>query len=159
MAVGRQADSRLNQHSASSKSAISGIPTRLVIPRLGIDLKVIEGFYDASTAQWSVSNTDANYAINTPEVNSTNDKTLIYGHWTPQVFGPTKYLRTGDTAYVYTANGHLLKYSFTESMVVMPTDISMFKKLEGEPGMVLLTCQGTWGQERRLMFFKLEQAQ
>lgn len=156
--AGRKADSSLGASKAEAKPVISGVPTRIIIPRLGIDLSVIDGLYDASTEQWSVSSVAANYARNTPVANNKQDKTLIYGHRTSQIFGPTKNLLAGDKAYIYTSNGHLLKYSFSNTAVVTPIDITMFDKLKGEPGLVLMTCQGVWDQERRLMVFNLEQA-
>ena len=138
---------------------VSGVPTRIIIPDVGIDVSVVPGNYNVTSAVWSVANYQANYATNTALSNNYQGKTLIYGHWTQQVFGPTKNLKAGNEAYVYTENGHLFKYVFVSSSVVSPSDIHVISQLSGKPGLVLLTCQGFHAQERRLMYFRVEQAE
>jgi LPXTG-site transpeptidase (sortase) family protein len=154
---------RAAQHNLAVKKdaanyKVSGKPTRILLPRLGIDLRVDDGRYNFTSSAWSVTNATANYAVNTVEPNNRHDKTLIYGHWTPKVFGPTKDLRAGDKVYVYTANGHTLEYRYEYNTVVKPTDTHVFNDFKGRPGLVLMTCQGLWAQERRLMFFNLKAA-
>jgi len=141
---------------AAKNSKVEGQPNRILIPRLGIDLKIIDGEYSFTSSSWSVSNDTANYAKNTKVPNNKKDKTLIYGHWTPGVFGPTKDLKAGDTAYVYTSNNHILVYRYEYIEVVKPTDTHVFNEFKGRPGLVLMTCQGSWAQDRRLMFFNLQ---
>lgn len=140
----------------ASNSKIAGQPVRVLLPRLGINLSVEEGTYNFTSSAWRVSNTDANYATNTAQPNNKQDKTLIYGHWTSNIFGPTKDLRQGDKVYIYTANGHTLEYVYEYKQVVKPTDTHVFNNFKGRPGLVLMTCQGLWAQERRLMFFNLK---
>jgi LPXTG-site transpeptidase (sortase) family protein len=158
LAAGKVAESNLALKRSSENSKISGHPTRVLLPRLGIDLPVIDGQYSFTSSAWSVSGTTANYAQNTTEPNNKSDKTLIYGHWTPGVFGPTKGLESGDLAYVYTDKGHILVYRYEYKEVVKPTDTAIFNDFKGRPGLVLMTCQGSWAQERRLMFFNLQAA-
>jgi LPXTG-site transpeptidase (sortase) family protein len=137
---------------------IQGKPIRILIPRLIIDDQIVEGRYLFTSTSWSVSKTNANYAVNTPLPNNTSGKTLLYGHWTDQVFGRTKNLAVGDTAYVYTDNGHLLQYAFVSDELVSPLDTSVLHNVAGSPGIILMTCEGSHAQERRLMHFNLVKA-
>lgn len=158
LAAGRAAQSNLAIKQAVEAVNISGRPVRILLPRLGIDLPVAEGQYNFTSSAWSVTNRTANYARNTAENNNQRDKTLIYGHWTSYVFGSTKNLKAGDIAYIYTDNSHVLKYRYVKKEVVAPTDVAIFNEFRGKPGLVLMTCQGSWAQERRLMFFNLVSA-
>ncbi len=138
---------------------LEGVPVRIILPRLAIDVSVVPGIYNMSQKEWSVAPDSANYAPNTAKANNVQDLTLIYGHWTPKIFGPTKQIVSGDIAYVYTDNNHVFKYIFIGNTLVKPTDVQIFDQLKGEPGLVLMTCEGTWAQNRRLMTFKLDTAQ
>lgn len=154
--AGRAAQADLLLQNGSHK--VGGEPVIIVLPHLGIDLKVDNGQYDFRSSHWSVTGTTANYAQNTAEPNNMQGKTLIYGHWTPKVFGPTKALKKGDMAYVYTSSGHILAYRYEYKTVVDPTDTGIFKTFKGKPGLVLMTCEGAWAQHRRLMYFDLKGA-
>jgi LPXTG-site transpeptidase (sortase) family protein len=98
----------------------------------------------------------ANYAVNTYPVNNSNGTTLIYGHALVYVFGRTQNLKTGDTAFVYTDNGHIFQYQFKDSTTVDPTDTEIFSQLKtSQPVLKLMTCGGSWSQNRRIMTFEL----
>jgi LPXTG-site transpeptidase (sortase) family protein len=137
---------------------ISGTPTRILIPTVGIDLKVVPGNYVASQATWTVSDTLANYALNSATLNNKAGKTLIYAHANKRVFGPTADLKTGDKVYVFSDNGHVFEYVFVSKVVVQPTEVEVLESLEGKPGLVLLSCDGSWYQNRRLMYLHLVRA-
>ena len=158
MAAEKAAQHNLAVEQAAKDSQVSGQPVRVLLPRLGIDLPIIDGVYNFNSSSWSVSNSTANYAKNTAAPNNKTDKTLIYGHWTSGVFGPTKDLQPGDTAYIYTDNGHILVYRYEYKTAVKPTDTHVFEDFKGRPGLVLMTCEGSWAQDRRLMFFNLKAA-
>lgn len=152
------AQARLAQQKPPEPIFIEGKPVRIVMPRLGIDLEVLTGGYNINASEWFVAGVVANYAENTAYANNKQDKTLIYGHWTAKVFGNTKNLVAGDIAFVYTDNGHIFKYSYSHNQLVMPTDVGIFNEFKGKPGLVLMTCDGTWAQNRRLMYFDLQES-
>jgi sortase (surface protein transpeptidase) len=155
--IAQAAESKLR--AAPAAQTISGIPRRIVIPSLSIDLPVISQSYSESTKSWPVSNTDANYASSTAPVNNSQAETLIYGHSTRAIFGPLLKLSPQAIAYVYTDNGHLFKYLYTGSQDVTPYKLSIFQDMAKAPaGLKLITCDGPYFQYRRLMSFKLLQA-
>lgn len=137
---------------------ISGNPVRIVIGSLGIDLGIVPGSYVSDQAGWTVSGSQANYATNSALLNNQTNKTLIYGHANNRVFTPTVGLKPGDTAYVFADNGRVFEYMFTGSTVVKPTDVAVLDSLRGKPGLVLMSCDGSWYQNRRLMYFDLVRA-
>jgi LPXTG-site transpeptidase (sortase) family protein len=151
------AESRLQ--SKKSTKTISGIPSRIIIPSLSIDLPVVSQKYSESTKSWPVSITEANYASSTAPLNNSRAETLIYGHSTRSIFGPLLNLKPGDVAYVYTNNDHLFKYSYDGSQDVTPYKLSIFQDMANAPaGLKLITCDGPNFEYRRLMSFKLLQA-
>ncbi len=153
------AEASLARPIVSDKPArLEGIPIRVLVPRLTIDVAVVQGVFDEPSKTWSVAKSAANYAPNTGLVNNEKDTSLIYGHWTRDVLGPTKDLVEGDIVYVYTDNNHVFKYSFTGNEILKPTDVQIFDRLNGKPGLALMTCAGNWAQNRRIMYFKLEDA-
>jgi len=136
-----------------------GIPSRIVVPSLSIDLPVVSQSYSSASKTWPVSPTEANYASNTAPVNNSKGQTLIYGHSTRSIFGPLLNLKDNDIAYIYTSNGHVFKYAYTGSQDVTPYKLSIFQDMAGAPaGLKMITCDGPYFQYRRLMSFKLLQA-
>ncbi len=140
------------------KVVISGQPVRIVFPTLGVDLPIEPGAYDPSTQQWNVSLTGANFATNTQPVNNDKGATLIYGHYYQRIFGKTKNLIKGDRVLVYTDNNHTISYIFDGSVLLNPNDTALFSKLDGIPRLMVMTCEGVWAENRRLMTFQLERA-
>lgn len=146
------------QAALSQHKELSGVPAQIVIPRLYINVGVVSGVYYNNAAVWSVAHDYANYAENTTPANNISGKTYIYGHWTKAIFGNTKNMVPGDIAYVTTSNHHIFTYSYTGNEVIKPTDTGWLNNMGGKPGLILMTCQGLWAQDRRLMFFNLKQA-
>jgi LPXTG-site transpeptidase (sortase) family protein len=142
-----------------AQSKIQGMPTRIIIPSLSIDLPVVPQSYNNATKTWPVSPTNANYASNTAQVNNTSAETLIYGHNNHRVFGPVLNMKQGDIVYVYTDNNHVFKYSYQNSQDITPTKLSIFDDMAKAPaGLKLITCDGPNFEYRHLMSLKLLQA-
>lgn len=138
---------------------ISGIPNRIIVPSLSIDLPVLTQSYSNTTRTWPVSRSEANYASNTAPVNNSSGETLIYGHNSRSVFGPLLDLEPGSLVYVYTDNGHIFKYIYQSSEDVTPTKLSIFDDMAKAPaGLKLITCNGPYFEYRHLMSLKLLQA-
>lgn len=132
-----------------------GNPVRITVPALGIDLPVAEGTYNAAAETWSVSTKQANYATNTAPANNVAGDTLIYAHNTKDVFGSLKNLGATDSVFVYTDNGQIFEYSFAEHAVVAPTDTVAISDTDGNADLKLMTCDGTWAQNRRVVSLTL----
>lgn len=140
----------------------NSVPVRIAISRLGIDLPVEEGRYNADQKTWTLSWSAASFANMTVLPNHIAGRTVIYAHNTKKTFGPTSRIQPGDIVTVTTANGARYVYTFTHENVVDPEDTSIFSALEdGSPELVLLTCGGFFNETRRLLHFdfvKMENA-
>lgn len=138
---------------ARSPEVISGNPVKIQIPSIAIDLAVTAGEY--SESQWTDSPSSAVYARVSSLPNSELGNTIIYGHNTPSVFYPTQSLRIGARALITTDNNHVFEYEYTSSENVQPDDVRIFRKNTSSAQLVILTCDGFWDQQRRLMYFTL----
>jgi LPXTG-site transpeptidase (sortase) family protein len=144
---------------SSKPAAVQGVPSRVIIPSLSIDLPVVSQSYSKAAQTWPVSPTDANYATETAPNNNTQGETLIYGHATRQIFGSLLNISPGAVVYVYTNNGHLFKYAYAGSQDVTPYKLSIIDDMARAPaGLKMITCDGPYFQYRHLMSFKLLQA-
>ena len=129
-----------------------GKPTRLKIPRLNINTQVVSGAYDTATKTWTVASDKAQYMPTTAP-----NLTLIYGHNTSAVFELTNSLQVGDTLVLTTEGGVKRTYRYTSDHITTPSDTSDLFKVYSKPTVALLTCNGFWSQDRRFMFFELEE--
>lgn len=134
---------------------ITGRPTELHIPSLGLDLGVADGIYNPKTGQWTLSNDKVHYALMTVEPNNVQGNTLIYGHYRPGVFSTLKSIQPGAKVIVRTDSGNIFNYKYSSQRVVDPSDGTVFQ-YEGKPILTLQTCTGRYMQNRQLFTFNLE---
>jgi LPXTG-site transpeptidase (sortase) family protein len=154
-----QARAQLAAYQAAHPT-VQGQPNRIVVPSLSLDLPIVKGAYDPATKQWTVSDTQANWAPNTAETNNKNGQTLIYGHNSWSVFaGLVNGLKPGATVYVYTANNHIFQYSYDSAQTVSPHDAQgLFDSMKTGTGLKLITCELTDFSWRHVMSLKLVRA-
>ena len=136
------------------RQAIQGIPNRIIVPSVGIDVGVATGSYDPSDESWTLDNTEAFYADISVPVNDNNGVTLIYGHARSAVFSRILQLTDGAEAVVYTDNGHAFHYVYQSRQEVDPTDLSIVHA-NGPPTLMLQTCSGPFDAYRTMISFKL----
>lgn len=135
-------------------AATVGIPARVILPSLGIDLPVKTGSYNPNNASWTVDNLHAYYADASMPLNNSNGTTLIYGHAQSSVFATLPQLQPKAKAIVHTDTDYIFTYTHTSAKEVLPSDVSVFSSI-GPPTLVLQTCVGTWDEYRALLYFKL----
>lgn len=136
---------------------VSGQPTRIDIPSVGISVEVEPGYYDKTSQTWTLSESKAQYATITPEPNDANGNTFIYGHNRWEVFYKLLKIKQGEQAVITTANNHKFVYKMVSRHDIKPTDSSLFK-YQGPPILTLQTCSGFWYQNRSLFVFNLVSA-
>lgn len=134
--------------------ATQGIPVRVVVPSLAIDLPVATGTYNPDDGSWTVDTTKAYYADVSMPVNNSNGTTMIYGHAQSLVFETLPQIQPDAEVVVYTDNGYAFHYKHTTVKTVPPTDVSVFTAY-GPPKLVLQTCVGVYSELRALYSFRL----
>lgn len=137
---------------------LQGIPTRISIPSLRIDLPVATGSYDATTASWTVDATKAFYADMSVPINDQNGTTLIYGHAQAPVFAALPDIQPGAEAIVTTDTGYRFYYHYVSQREVAPTNTDVFDS-GGPPTLVVQTCIGDWSAYRGLFSFTLDKVE
>jgi LPXTG-site transpeptidase (sortase) family protein len=135
---------------------ITGTPTHIEIPNVGIDLNVIPGYYYPKTATWTLSLDSAQFATMTAKPNNKSGDTFIYAHYRFHVFYTLPKVKAGDEAIITTDNGHTFRYTFVSSTITTPDNTSLFN-YKGKPILILQTCTGTHFQNRQLFVFNFTQ--
>ncbi len=136
---------------------ITGKPTRIVIPDSGIDLVVEEGQYSDSDRSWTLSRSNAQYAMNTTLANNFTGNTLIYGHGTAEVLGKLNDTTPaiGAEALVYTSEGRIFSYRFENVRNLAPDDTSIFD-YTGPAILTVQTCRGEFSEWRSMFQFAFD---
>ena len=135
--------------------ATQGIPTKVTVPSLSIDLPVKIGTYTPENGNWTVDNSGAYYADSSMPINNSNGTTMIYGHAQSPVFATLPQIQPDSTATVTTDTGYVFHYRYLYVKEVAPNDVSVFTA-SGPPTLVLQTCVGVFSERRALFYFKLE---
>jgi len=138
-----------------ARRIVQGIPRRIVSERLGVDLPVETGTYDAKTGEWTLSDSAAYFAAITDAPNDFSGSTFIYGHNRTSVFGPLNAIRSGDVVEITTQNGHVFTYSYMHDASIAPNMTDILYEHPKTPQLVLMTCEGVLSATRRIMYFTL----
>jgi LPXTG-site transpeptidase (sortase) family protein len=143
---------------AQAFQRVEGVPVRLQIPSLGIDLPIIKGYHNKQSNTWTLTKTKVQYAVDTPLANNEGGNTFLYGHNRKEVFRDLSKIALGAEAVVTTENGHVFTYAFEGALETTPDDGTLFN-YQGPPIMTVQTCSGMWYQNRQLFTFSLKEAQ
>ena len=135
-------------------AATQGIPTRITVPSLNIDLPVAVGSYNPNDGSWTVDATQAYFADASMPINNSNGTSLIYGHAQSTVFETLPQIQPDAEATVTTDTGYIFHYRYTSVQEVPPTNTSVFTST-GSPKLVLQTCIGAYSELRALFSFTL----
>jgi LPXTG-site transpeptidase (sortase) family protein len=119
-------------------------PTSVSIPSVGIQLNLTGSMEKSGT--WIISDTGANFAINTAIPNGLGGNTVLFGHDRPNLFHAIHALKPGDDIYV-NVGPKTYQYQMVTSDIVSPTDVSVMDQTDG-PTLTLLTCDGWLSQDR-----------
>jgi LPXTG-site transpeptidase (sortase) family protein len=147
--VGAKVAAAANQEAADTQ------PTHVSIPAVGISVKIVPGYYRSASKDWSVSETEANFATPTTVPNSQSGLTYIYGHNRVKIFEDLPKVKEGDKAIVTTGNGHVFTYVAVSRLDTKSGDTSLMH-YQGKPILVLQTCTGFLYQNRSQFTFNFE---
>lgn len=136
---------------------ISGVPMRLVISRLEIDLPVLPGLYTPETDTWSLTDSYVHHANISARPNNLSGSTFLYGHNAWSVLGKTFNIQAGDRAEIITENGTVFRYIYINYTSATPQNAEVVTAPSDVPRLVLMTCEGVWNEGRRLMYFDFEE--
>jgi LPXTG-site transpeptidase (sortase) family protein len=144
------------QSPAVESEEISGVPSKVSIPRLGIDLSIVNGTYDRERDEWTLTDDSVQFASMTSLPSNKNGNTFLYGHNTAAVLQPVKDIIPGDILTVTTTNGRVFTYTYISDMTVTPDQTNVITPISSDPQVTLMTCEGWLSEVRRIMYFKFE---
>lgn len=136
----------------TNEPLISGNPVHIALPELGISLNIKPGYYNKSSQTWTLSNTNAHFAMVSALANTQAGNTFVYGHNNKAVFSKLSQIKPGGKAIITTDNNHTFTYTFTGQRTTNPNDVSLFA-YSGKPILTLQTCSGVFYQNRQLFTF------
>ncbi len=128
---------------------------RLSIPRLGVDLAVRDGYYDPTTKEWTLSDTEAFFATVSDRPTNGPSNTFIYGHNRPLAFAPLANLGVDDVVELSDDTGTIFRYVYVRDARIAPTVTNILYEKSETPQLVLMTCNGLFNEVRRVMYFTL----
>ncbi len=134
----------------------TGLPVRIVLPTLDLDLPVDPGVYNPVDHSWNLAGLRAQFALISALANDYGGgDTFLYGHNNKHVFGHLVNLQPGDQALLYTDNGHVFSYTYDSLITTQPDDTSIFT-YKGPTIMTIQTCSGNWFELRQLYKFRFD---
>jgi len=96
---------------------VTGFPTSISIPgpwaTANMNVGIIPGYYTKSGG-WTLTETDAQFAVLSTQPNNISGNTFIYGHYRPNVFAYLHLIKPGTIANVNKNNGYKFTYKFVE---------------------------------------------
>lgn len=117
---------------------ISRKPATLYIPKLNRVLAVSDGEFVGD--RWTISQTGVSYLKTTPAPGSKGNS-VLYGHNLSNVLGDMYLLQNGDSVYVVSQNGALVKYQVSEIKEVTPDSVEILNNSK-DFRLTLYTCSG-----------------
>lgn len=126
-------------------------PVQILIPNVGIDLKVV----DASIVNgyWQLSDNTASYGLGSG-LPGTKSNTVIFAHAREGLFYNLKDVKLGDIVYVFTKN-KWFRYKVSKITAVYPNQTDVIMPTKNET-LTLYTCTGFY-DEKRLVVTALPQ--
>lgn len=136
---------------------VAGLPVRIVVPASAIDIPLDPGYYNPNTETWTLNGYKAQFDMYSALANNISGDSFVYGHNNDFVFGSLRHNtpQAGATAYIYTANGHIFQYSFSQIYSLGPTDTSVLSE-GGPPTLTIQTCTGSLNEWRTLYVFNFD---
>ncbi len=132
-----------------------GMPTRITMSSVNIDLPIELGVYNYENQVWTISKGKAYFAELSDLPSVAESSTVIYAHnqWTE--FFKTKNLKIGDKIIVETDKGNILTYEYVSDELVDPSWGALFDQEFETSRLTLITCNGVYNENRRLVYADL----
>ncbi len=129
--------------------AANASTTRIIIPRLSINLPVVEA--PVVNGFWELSDTSASHGMGSANPGKKGNA-VIFAHAREGLFGPLRTIVSGDTIYVLTGN-RWLSYTVTAIKLASPHDTATIAPTPDET-LTLFTCSGFLDQKRLVVTAK-----
>lgn len=141
---------------SSNEKLVTGFPVSISIPgernALNMNVPIVPGYYNKNNGSWSLSLSDAQFAVMTSQPNNISGNTFIYGHYRPAVFAYLHLIKPGVVATITTNNGYVFSYRYINTYAVQPNNTSALVNSD-VPVLTVQTCSGSFFQNRQMYIF------
>lgn len=125
------------------------VPARIIIPRLNIDLPVVEA--KVVDGYWELSENSASFGLGSAFLGDSGNS-VIFAHARPNLFGPLKNINSKDKIYLLTKK-HFFSYEVSEIKTVYPNQTEVVGPTNDER-LTLFTCSGFFDTQRLIVLAK-----
>lgn len=125
------------------------VPVRIIIPRLNIDLPVVEA--KVIDGYWELSEDSASFGLGSAFLGDAGNS-VIFAHARDNFFGPLKRIVQKDKIYVLSKK-HYFNYEVTEIKTVYPNQTEVVGPTSDER-LTLFTCSGFFDNQRLIVVAK-----
>jgi sortase A len=122
---------------------------RIVIPRLSIDLPIVEA--PVMNGFWELSDTSASHGVGSANPGEIGN-TVVFAHARTNLFGPLRDIKKDDLIYILTKD-RWFRYRVTETKFVTPQETSIISPTSEET-LTLYTCSGFLDSKRLIVTAK-----
>jgi len=122
----------------SSTVNIVGVPKRLIIDDLGINLEVVPG--NIKNDKWSTTYDGVSYLSSSP-IPGTAGNSILYGHNWASLLGNLKSAKPGQVIEIVDDSGKVTKFEISFVQVVGPNEKSILDQTS-DSRITLYTCTG-----------------
>ncbi len=121
-------------------------PVRILIPKVDIDLKVVDA--PIVDGYWQLSDDTASYGLGSGHP-GTKSNTVIFAHAREGLFYNLKDVKLGDIVYVFTRN-NWYRYKVSKVDAVYPNQTEVIKPTKTDV-LTLYTCTGFYDEKRLIV--------
>lgn len=118
-------------------------PIRIVIPRVAIDVPVVEA--PVTGGLWELSETSASHGQGSANPGEKGNA-VIFAHARDGLFGPIRDMKNGDAVYIFTKE-RWFKYKIVDIKQVNPDQLEVIAPT-GDETLTLFTCSGFLDSKR-----------
>lgn len=124
-------------------------PLRIVIPKLTLDLPVVEA--NVVGGYWELSDTSASHGVGSASPGEMGN-TVVFAHARDGLFGPLRSITIGDMVYIMTKD-RWSRYRVTETKLVDEGQTEVIAPTSDET-LTLYTCSGFLDSKRLIVIAK-----
>jgi sortase (surface protein transpeptidase) len=132
---------------AAKSTQNADIPIEVIVPSVGIDIKVDPGQIKGGV--WQISGSNATF-LDTSAVPGTGGNTVIYAHNKKAIFGNLPYLSVGQKIAIKTKSGKIFNYVASEKYFVGSARVDLVSPTNTEV-LTLYTCWGIFDNQRAVI--------
>lgn len=137
---------KISKQLLSIEEVVGDYPSRIIIPKLGIDLPVVPARVIGGV--WEIHQNAANFGVGSALPGEVGNS-VIFAHAKANLFSPIRKIRKDDLVSIQTREGHWFTYKVVEKKEVGPSQTEVIGQTTDKT-LTLFTCSG-FADSKRLI--------